>query len=169
MPDPAAKERRCVMDVLAMALAVALQAQDGAAALPDSLAINERFDCEVNAAHLPGDPIGPYPRGAYVFLIPAATGLTDGSQVPYVYTLADGRTFLEWATVEGPDPAFGSAYGFALRTRSGAVIAFTRRDANPPGHARLRGSYRRRDGAGEVELSGLCQTRAAPQPVSVSG
>lgn len=154
-----------------MALAAAAQSPPPSAAFPEDVAIDMRYDCKIGSAgHTKGSGKGrpaPWLAGDYVFLFPANVGLITGKAIPFLYTLDDGRTFFDRATIEQPDPALGPSFGFALRTRTGAVFAFTLRDAEAPGRARLRGKYRPADGSGAVDVEGQCRSRTGPVPVTV--
>lgn len=154
-----------------MALAAAAQSPLPSTAFPEDVLIDMRYDCKVgSAARTKGAGKGglaAYPAGDYVFLFPADVGLITGKAIPYLYTLDDGRTFFDRATIEQPDPALGPSFGFALRTRTGAVFAFTLRDAEAPGRARLRGMYRPADGSGAVDVEGQCRSRTGPVHVNV--
>ena len=154
-----------------IALAAAAQSPVPSTAFPEDVMIDMRYDCKIGSAgRTKGSGKGglaPYPAGDYVFLFPADVGLIIGKAIPYLYTLDDGRTFFDRATIEQPDPALGPSFGFALRTRTGAVFAFTSRDAEAPGRARLRGMYRPADGSGAIEVEGLCQSRTGPVRMNV--
>ena len=153
-----------------MALAAAAQSPLPSAAFPEDVAIDMRYDCKIGSAgHTKGSGKGrpaPWLAGDYVFLFPANVGLITGKAIPYLYTLDDGRTVFDRATIEQPDPDLGPSFGFALRTRTGAVFAFTLRDAEAPGRARLRGKYRPADGSGAVDVEGQCRSRTGPVPVT---
>ena len=152
---------------LLLAIAAMVQGNAMAPAFPENVEISQRYDCTVRSGGHAKGRFPPYPLGDYVFLFPADTGLILGKSIPYVHTLADDRTYFERATIEAADPDLGSSFGFALRTRTGAMLAFTKRGVEAEGKARLRGSYHMAAG-GAVELEGECKVWNGPIPVTIS-
>jgi hypothetical protein len=150
-----------------MSLLLAITAVATAPAFPENVEISQRYDCTVLATAHEKGRFEPYPVGDYVFLFPAVTGLIVGKSIPYIHTLGDGRTYFERATIETAAPDLGPSFGFALRTRPGAILAFTTLGAETGEKTLLRGSYLAMEG-GDVELEGRCRVRRGPIPVHMS-
>lgn len=150
-----------------MSLLFAIAAAAMAPAFPENVEISQRYDCTVFATGHEKGRFKPYPIGDYIFLFPASTGLIVGQSIPYIHTLADGRTYFERATIEAPTPKLGSSFGFALHTRPGAKLAFATAGAEAGEKILLRGSYLTIEGR-DIELDGRCRVRRGPTRVDIS-
>ena len=152
---------------LLLAIAALAQGQVAGPDFPANVEISQRYDCSVHSPGQEKERFQPYPVGDYIFLFPADTGLIVGKSIPYIHTLADGRTYFERATIEAADPKLGPSFGFALRTRPGGTLAFATISADAGEKTVLRGSYRTIQGR-DIELEGECRVRSGPIPVDIS-
>jgi len=152
---------------LLLAIVVLAQGQVTGPDFPVNVEISQRYDCAVHSPGQEKERFQPHSVGDYIFLFPAGTDLIVGKSIPYIHTLADGRTYFERATIEAAPPSFGPSFGFALRTIPGVVLAFTTRGTEADEKTLLRGSHRTVNG-NDVELRGECRVRSGPIPVSIS-